>query len=193
MIAERPILLTTGIGIERPVLFSSEMVRAILDSRKTQTRRIYKRKSRFAVGMKLWVREGVWRVGLERTGKNGQYLWPKFTDEQISDGTAERWFDSCCGYTADISCYDVLYDDPGGMLNKMFMPRWASRITLEVTAHRVERLHQIDKWDAFAEGIAKTEPNPVASFRGLWESINGDRFSWSSNPLVEVVTFRVIK
>lgn len=76
------------------------------------------------------------------------------------------------------------------------MPRWASRITLEITAVRVERLQDISRGDCMAEGCpfpnlaGKTDP--VAWYRELWESINGPH-SWDDNPWVWVVEFKRVE
>jgi hypothetical protein len=85
------------------------------------------------------------------------------------------------------------------------MPRWASRITLEVTGVRVERLQDISEADAIAEGIdlnasaigirttgESPQPMAIAIYRSLWESINGPQ-SWDANPWVWVVEFRRIE
>lgn len=74
------------------------------------------------------------------------------------------------------------------------MPRWASRITLEVTSVRVERVKDITLTDVIHEGIAKNAtPNPVGAFKNLWNSINAKRgYSWDNNPWVWVVEFKVI-
>lgn len=84
------------------------------------------------------------------------------------------------------------------------MPRTASRLTLEITGMRVERLQGISEADAVAEGILRngegwrgaTElpwfASPIAAFRSLWESINGAG-SWDANPFVWVVEFRRIE
>jgi len=81
----------------------------------------------------------------------------------------------------------------------IYMPRWASRITLEVTDVRVERLQELTPADAIAEGVFQdgqyaTEPGlpyPVATFAALWRNLNGVG-SWAANPWVWVVTFRPV-
>ena len=218
--------MTTAIR-EKPILFSGPMVRAILDGRKTQTRLVVKHhlptgpcdvrvmaegpqiygaggvwlslKCPFGeVGDRLWVREGVIQVGHERTGRNGQYLWPKFDDE----AKARRWFDSCCEYTVDLKGpNDPTYIEPHGALNKLFMPRWASRITLEVTGVRVERLNEISDSDVQAEGAIADRGDGETWYAGkcqeifaqLWDSINGKSHPWASNPWVWVVEFRRVE
>ncbi len=233
---------------ETPILFSDAMVRAILEGRKTQTRRIVKpqpipsecplrfpkpgkfyvlpdplptsneRKmviaycespgttrymgqrefvadfSKYKVGDRLWVREGVIQIGHERTGRNGQYLWPKWDNHEAG----KTWLDSCCHYTTDITDqaeWDRITAEPCGRLNKMFMPRWASRITLEITGVKVERLNAISAADAEAEGVEWNRSplrvghtNPVSAFKSLWESING-KGSWAANPWVWAISF----
>jgi len=86
----------------------------------------------------------------------------------------------------------------------IFMPRWASRITLEITGVRVERLNEISREDAKAEGLWPSPGNGLEmvnggpygnaqlAFRALWESINGPG-SWDANPWVWVVEFRRVQ
>lgn len=74
------------------------------------------------------------------------------------------------------------------------MPRWASRITLEVTDVRVERLRDISTRDCWAEGIpASPDVNPQHEFIDLWDSLNAKRAPWDSNPWVWVVSFRQVQ
>lgn len=230
---------TTTAVKERPILFSGPMVRAILEGRKTQTRRAIAtdwwrcldpeddddRASAIPQcpygqpGERLWVREGARQLGHERTGRNGQYLWPKFDDPE----KGRRWFDQSCYYTAD---YKGEYEDePQGTLNKLFMPRWASRLTLEITRVRVERLQDISAEDAVAEGLsrltkdggrlwkfgipdsdglpgrddfgwhwAEWHVDPRVAFRALWDSIIAQRGpAWATNPWVWAIDFRRIE
>lgn len=93
---------------------------------------------------------------------------------------------------------------PGRYRHARFMPHWASRITLEITGVRVERLQEISEADAIAEGIIRDRDgwrgapdlpwfaSPIAAFRSLWESINGVG-SWDDNPWVWVVEFRRVE
>lgn len=191
---------------ERPIPFSGPMVRALLDDTKTQTRRLCKLDMRAGMpepelasllkccpygqpGDRLWVREA-WRAP-----GSCDHLPPR----SISDCEAVR-------FMAD----EVVGADPGFGKGRpgMFMPRWASRITLEITAVRVERLQDISEADAIAEGLfqdtagrwttysateaAKEHLSPVQAYRDLWEQINGTG-SWDANPWVWVLEFKRLK
>ncbi len=158
--------------------------------------RVYPRRE---VGDRLWVREGVRQITQGIVGKNGQYKWPTFVN---ADKDARDWFKRNCYYTADHPGRE-----DGRSLNKMFMPRWASRFLLEITSVRVERAQSISEADAAAEGVAKKflisarvgdkgrderMPNSYrCGFRLLWESINGKE-SWDANPWVWCYAFRKV-
>jgi hypothetical protein len=207
--------------IERPILFSGPMVRAILDGQKTQTRRVvkyipdlgepenwccdnideeffirlagnYRRYCPYGVpGDRLWVRETF-------------YAWGKW--EPYLDGKKDRWRFL---YHTDVSHPvryqategDRFYQGPanGGddyhCRPSIFMPRWASRITLEVKGVRAERLQDITEADSQDEGVI---PSIVAQkyrsgFQTLWDSINKKRgYGWDTNPWVWAVEFMMI-
>lgn len=206
---------------EKPILFSGPMVRAILDGRKTQTRRIVKPQppDGASVGWSVFsraygpdcveVRRYAHQGGDHQSfiscpyGQPGDRLWVKEThrfdgiDQRI--GVQEKRIDAL-SYRADMegdqSCDDCAWRP------SIFMPRWASRITLEVTGVRVERLQDISADDCVVEGAGSpvgtelthgrvtTEWNRRA-YRALWESINGSG-SWDANPWVWVVEFKRI-
>jgi len=204
---------------ERPILFSAPMVRAILDGRKTVTRRPVKGLSTsFAVTTAADESplNGVcWNVGgpIIRCpyGEPGDRLWVReawAADAQV-DAVAPR--DLSQGepirYPADgavrqTGCSMVT---PGKGRPSIHMPRWASRILLEITAVRVERLQAISDEQALAEGvrpypdhaefgewyhvegIETYSAEPSKSFELLWNSTGGD---WDANPWVWVVEFK---
>ena len=159
---------------EHPIIFTALMVRAILDGRQTQTRRRLKGKPpKFATGDTLWVRER-WTLAADDARPDG---FPVY----LADGTPKA--------------------PHGPWRSPIHMPRWASRITLEVTDVRVERVQDIGEEDAKAEGVDWEvwehggEPIPPTSlFHELWDSINAKRgYGWDANPWVWVVSFKRIQ
>jgi hypothetical protein len=195
---------TTAIQIkERPILFSGPMVRAILDGRKTQTRREVKNIHPDAISFHGFDTEtneagfGLAERVLSRVkcpyGKPGARLWVR-----------ESFFMDCenIAYRADHDGYSPK-DTP--WKPSIHMPRVASRILFEITDIRMERLWDISESDAFAEGVQKafgpnwrnyahenyTCGNAKASFLSLWESINGPK-SLGENPWVWAITFKRI-
>jgi len=101
-------------------------------------------------------------------------------------------------YKAD----ELVHGEPyaGRWMPSIHMPRWASRLTLEVVDVRVERVHDISPDDALAEGVVETEwfagdeASALGVFRSLWDSINAARgFGWDCNPWVWVVTFKRVE
>lgn len=209
---------------ERPILFSAPMVRAIREDRKTQTRRVVK-PSKLPDGN--WMVETIggthkithWDNDTAETsiltcpyGQPGDFLWVRETwmPDAPHDGTwAATSFYGCknsplsdiperfrtpahCLYRASWTGNDLV-----GWKPSIHMPRWASRITLEITGVRVERLWDISDSDSLAEGIYPTSTglypgSPKAVYRKLWESINGPG-SWEANPFVWVLEFRRVK
>jgi len=203
---------------ERPILFSAPMVRALLAGKKTQTRRAIKAaptgSSAYLLGLHqptgMWGihanverDDGVWR-GRCPYGAPGDRLWVRETFAKI-DGQTQPWIET--DYRATYTRGDRLGDTLGikkRWTPAIHMPRAASRITLEVTEIRVERLQNISEADARAEGVnlqprltgyskdggCRWEPeDPRTAYCSLWESINGPG-SWESNPWVWVVSFK---
>ncbi|KJN69201.1 phage-like protein [Enterobacter hormaechei subsp. steigerwaltii] len=190
------------------MIFNGEMVRAILDGRKTQTRRIMKNQPagdypdtpaliRSVDGGFQWYGHyGESSIFNCPFGAVGDRIWVR-----------ETWADA--GASApDLKLYRANYPahvpthyenvPPASDIRwtpSIHMPRWASRITLEIAGVRVERLNDISECDAKAEG-APTECCVIGDkhflgFRSLWKSIYGDE-SWRSNPLVWVIEFKVV-
>lgn len=223
--------------IERPILFSGEMVRAILDGTKTQTRRVIKSHPLIDGGFndefikspgnyvaddcphgqpgdRLWVREA-WRAGTEWDDDK-----PSEIDPVQCDG-GDIYYPADGRFLAHQ--YDGTVDDLGtgaspdvfGKLRpSIFMPRWASRISLEITDVRVERVREISGSDIMAEGavlhspfamVASNLQFPVSAFDGAvypdlkslwasgWDKIYANRgYGWNVNPWVWVVEFKRI-
>ncbi|MEH4659836.1 hypothetical protein [Phytobacter diazotrophicus] len=187
---------------ERGMIFNAEMVRAILDGRKTQTRRIMKVNCMDICEKddgSLWP----WREDEEN---HGDYWYPcPFGDvgdriwvrETFAYGTDFGETDVGCFYRATDPGWDD--NDTGARWRpSIHMPRWASRITLEITGVRVERLASISDDDAGKEGYP-ADPAPYGGrmdkwlwFRQLWDSIYPDQ-SFKHNPWVWVITFRRVE
>jgi hypothetical protein len=206
---------------ERPILFSAPMVRAILAGSKTQTRRIVKFRQFGPTETKGydWTfrdRRGLWQdvrsEDLVRRwchyGVPGDRLWVRETfycdDYRHPNIPPEErtpeWREQMLHFRADVPggrFADAGYwAEPGRWKPSIHMPRWASRITLEITSVRVERLQEITEEDALAEGVDSggfTGPHPArAAFVHLWSEINGAE-SWHANPWVWVVAFKRVQ
>ena len=194
---------------DSPIVFSAPMIRALLEGRKTQTRRIMPHqdwlaqayspivsgnaifnyageeevsRARFAVGDRLWVREA------HAISANPDLpVWYRSGHEEAS----------ASGPRVDVKWRSSIH-----------MPRWTSRLTLIVIGVKVERLQDISATDAEAEGVpthvaehtfakvyrdpAEREATRVKYFRELWEKLYGAD-SWAANPWVAAITFRVVK
>jgi hypothetical protein len=201
---------------ERGILFSAPMVRALLAGSKTQTRRAWKvqppegtqvafvpGQSRTPYGVpgdRLWVRETHGIVGVEGSGVHVAFA------ERMVDG--KHLLDGDGGYDIVRPGIEAVewaeaHIDHERWRPSIFMPRWASRITLEITDVRVERLTNISDADAIAEGVERFTgilggnakkclaggSIHIDRYARLWDSINGAG-SWNTNPWVWVVEFR---
>lgn len=211
---------------DKPVLFSAPMVRALLreiaepGEGKTQTRRALNpqpnmlnggkplnngrgaystdagwKRFRYAVGDRLYVREA-WRADREYDGHS---------PAKSHNGKPVLPINCPITYDADV------IPDFGKNRQGMHMPRWASRITLEVTDVKVERLQDCSREDAIAEGLIRVPApvtavemgcdygfegdsrhgSPVSAYASLWNHINGPG-AWEANPWVAAYTFRPI-
>lgn len=214
---------------ERGMIFNGEMVRAILDGRKTQTRRPVK----FPVhdknlGCELAGNElaGELSAGnyLNSTfGKPGDRIWVRETWQAIHDYCDENGHVDERRYARSIprnrgNYWHPVYEEAWGNESRedrefpwrpsIHMPRWASRILLEITDVRVERLNAISEEDARAEGIidggclncgepepcgcANPEPDATDAFAYLWQSIYGQE-NWNADPWVWVIEFKRVE
>lgn len=210
----------------RPILSSGEMVRAILNGTKTQTRRVCRDRELFDVGVfraqayvaRRPVREKGVEIGRRETivtcpfGQPGDRLWVRETYALLV-GAGHRYV-----YSADGTPMQRFYHEPIANMKwrpSIHMPRRASRITLEITTVRIERLNDISEEDAKAEGIRELpgqegEPGawwtgnvragaamhrkyPTQAFKVLWDSIYAKTNPWSSNPWVWVVEFKRVE
>lgn len=217
----------------KPILFSGPMVRAILEGRKSKTRRIMKpqpselfhpskceryypsitdKNGECAPGREIF---GCYDINGEDEGykckwEPGDHLWVRETWAPHDAEAIESKDSSMIYYRADDY---TKHQSDGPWKPSIFMPRWASRITLEITNIRVERLQEISGADAVAEGIYQFTGGSLAGMQevntwdgrnyfydpetraevteywGLWESINGPG-SWEANPYVWVIEFK---
>ena len=194
---------------ERPILFNAEMVRAILDGRKTQTRRIVKPQpaphlkwagfiveswNRLTEGMAQWTDDLICNKEFQNTpcpfGKPGDRLWVRETFSTSDKG----WI-----YKAD--GHDLSRDLLTRWKPSIHMPRWASRITLEIKSVRVERLQDISEEEALACGFrVKTYESGFTGdakwhYRQYWESVLKDenKPDWYGNPWVWCIEFERVK
>ncbi len=192
---------------ERPILFSGEMVRAILDGRKTQTRRVVKPQPPDhwipEVGYyypTLVDRDGEQFPGEKTFGASDESFGLKCPYGQPGD---RLWVRETWAPHADMPHTAIYRCDRGGDYQdtvthgfrwspSIKMPLWASRITLEITSVRVEMLQDITEHDASREGVELRQPEAqtfYGEFRRLWESIHSHE-SWTTNPWVWVIEFK---
>jgi len=194
---------------EKPILFNGEMVRAILAGEKTQTRRIV-RGSEDCEGMDAvfdrlgvyyrgwWSSDGATQsVDFEPLVQPGDVLW-------VREGWRKSWIQltgiggPAVQYMADLAKRADAINADWQVTDKKWrpsihMPKWACRIRLNVTTVRVERLQDMNRGDAMAEGCPfanmKDGPDPRDWFADLWQRINGVD-AWNANPWVWVYKFK---
>ena len=188
---------------ERPIIFNTEMVRAIMAGTKTQTRRVIKPQpeadhigSFGGVGEPFayaFEHEEKWRYCPYGGPKEKLWVRESFWNSRGDDSMPTY-------YRADQDLMlpvDHGYHQ-GPWKPSIHMPRWSSRITLEIADVRVERLQDITEEDAKAEGVKHGSSamghvfTHKEHFRGLWNGINGKKHPWESNPWVWVVEFKKI-
>lgn len=227
--------------MEKPILFSTEMVRAILEDRKTQTRRVIKMPRHIS---DMYETDQDLHRNIASINRDGAGDWIAWEPAPMTDEETTRLYPDGGGFPcpyghpgdtlwvretwATINRYDHLepsdiprgdvrwpsvwyYTPPtaaasaqntnspflGKKRQSIFMPRWASRLTLKVIDVRVERVQGISEEDARDEGVSDLPDNADGiwcardRFMRLWDSINEKRgYPWSSNPWVWVIEFK---
>lgn len=195
---------------ERPIPFSAPMINAILAGHKSQTRRGVKLPKELSGGdlSRAWPDkmfgvtpglhvpmpdESVQRLRNPWGWPEPSRLWVRETWSLAFESAVIPHPDGVI-YRAD----EGNADWDGRWKPSIFMPRWASRITLEITGVRVERLQDISRGDAMAEGCPFPNmmhgDDPRQWYAGLWEDINGNTpAEWKANPWVWVIEFRRVE
>lgn len=179
---------------ERPILFSGEMVKAILAGRKTQTRRIVKPQPEMNERAKVTKAALIDPSNMDRLfdadirlnmkdecpyGNVGDRLWVRETWAESCEPENHKDAKDGFTYRADWDRFDDAELRDFKWRPSIFMPRSASRITLEITEIRVQRLEEISESDAEAEGPARANAGDFgmekwsSAFRNLWLTING--------------------
>lgn len=200
LLVQHPSRERAAVMKERPILFSAPMVRALLDGRKTQTRRLATSPlRRCEPGDRLWVKE-TWNAFV--LSQDGECSWPMATiakrDPREDEGRHHVVIDF------PVAGLPGTDGGKGPFRPSIHMPRWASRLTLIVEAARVESLQAISEQDALAEGtqepslrelgdeLAQAAWSERQVYQRLWQFLHekpGQR--WEDNPEVLVLTFRV--
>jgi hypothetical protein len=191
--------------MERPIIFNTEMIKAILDGRKTTTRR----------PMKIQPPSEGWELSFRDDKRHEEKLHWVLTENEYSikehDG---RFFKPPYGYVGDklwvretwaLSGMNRVEYKASPADGKHFrsiskwkpsihMPRWASRITLEITGVSIEQLHNIDNYCAVKEGMIRHDfsTNTRNAFINAWDRIYKESYPWASNPWVWVIDFKVL-
>jgi hypothetical protein len=197
---------------DRPIIFNGEMVRAILEGRKTQTRRVINPQPWMEAtrcetyhdsrtgGTGVCFFQNHLAIGdanvLSPYGHSGDHLWVRetwFCHRDLDEIVPRDCMGSDIWYTAT---QETKPADAGKTRPSIFMPLWASRITLEIVRVSVQRVQDIGDDSCEAEGISLANASIPGMLRKrfslLWDSINAKRgFGWDVNPWVWVVSFKV--
>lgn len=189
-----------------PILFSGPLVCAILERRKTQTRRVIKPEWYRCLDLEN-PKDVAKALGRCRYGEPGDHLYVRETwaPADLWESGYEREKPQSIRFRADGKAYTYgpngefheldtyAWSQPDKWRPSIFMPKWASRIELLLKGIRVQRLQDISWQDAIAEGIEPVlcaAENPVDAFAGLWDSINAKRgYPWHTNPWVWALDF----
>ena len=144
-------------------------------------------------GDRLWVRE-TWATGKSLDRMNVMQIVKSASEAGFSPG-APIWYRADGAYQAWGDDDERDFDGKGRIRAAMFMPRWASRLTLELTDVRVERVQDIGDDDCKSEGCVQIIPEyPRNQFRDVWDSINAKRgYGWEKNPWVWAITFKKLE
>jgi hypothetical protein len=189
---------------ERPILFNGDMVRAILDGRKTQTRRLVGHSTADMLRLREEYPHKDYNIGCP-LGQVGDRLWVRETFMDLTGTGIESRTGKRDGYAYRADTSPGSYSDETRKEHKLkwtpsiHMPRTACRIVLEITGVRVERLQDITEEDAKAEGAAPSthaitpqEAVYRVGFLNLWCSLYGEK-SWQANPWCWVIEFKLVE
>lgn len=204
-----------------PIIMSAESVRAILAGRKTQTRRVMRFNASGRVkapgALRNWHLDDPLCFLACPYGKPGDTLWVKETWKPHCEGPISEEFPlgTCVKYRADGACvkpttwtheqgaWCEMNEESPRWRSPLFMPRWASRVTLQILSVRAERVQDIPEGDAACEGVTcggceSGEHKPCEPLRSkyaaAWDTLNAKRgFPWASNPWVWVIEFKRVE
>jgi hypothetical protein len=186
---------------EFPIIFSGSMVKAILAGTKTQTRRVVAHSEGKCPGSGADVSPGY--VYLRPCYKPGAILWVRetfcaYVPEHVIDDKKYAYKADATPFSEEARLLYLKHGYPYKWRPSIHMPREASRITLKVTDTRMEKLQDIGEDDVRKEGVEGIEPGELFfNFISLWEAINAKNkkrnYGWDTNPLVWVVSFKVLK
>ena len=176
---------------ESPIVFSGDMVRAILEGRKTQTRRAIKPQPPWGepwFNGAWWLTQSAGVLLKKQPPRVGDLLWVRETWCKADEGI---YYKADCRHPLDSFCIGEKWRP------SIHMPHRYSRITLKVTGVRAEKLRDISDADLLAEGISKTESCNSKSFvfSEYWNSLDtkASGYTWYDNPWVWVITFKQLE